>query len=239
MNTSCKDCVFATYDGNIQIGCKFHDRLGLFDKQQRTVLVQWDGDKMYHMINGYCDACTLANGEMPSMDVIIEKTEKRLGIKNIFVLALDTWDDKTVDHYIDVAINQQGSVKPHLYAIFGPSVEDSKIASFYANAGGKIGVTKYIGNDIYSYAIKHGAEQIRGLDYVTIFEPKLKIPRDFNFGLNELVCHQKVPYRIFKPTHGMHGLVIPVMMAKYLSLGQIELQKQDIMEWKAWHQESL
>lgn len=50
VHTPCKSCVFATYDNNIQIGCKLH-YLEKYKEQNIEILEVYDNDKAFFVIN--------------------------------------------------------------------------------------------------------------------------------------------------------------------------------------------
>ncbi len=58
MDTSCKLCVLAEYEGNVQVGCQI-GRLDKFKDGGAVLDIQSDEDKDYFMIrNRVCNACT-------------------------------------------------------------------------------------------------------------------------------------------------------------------------------------
>jgi hypothetical protein len=52
--TSCRDCVFAEYDGKRQSGCEFN-RLEVFQAQGRLVEAHDDFKEEFNVINGFCN----------------------------------------------------------------------------------------------------------------------------------------------------------------------------------------
>jgi hypothetical protein len=53
LTTSCKDCVFAQYDGNTQTGCAA-DRLDLF-RDQGYIIEAYDEEKEFYVIDCFCN----------------------------------------------------------------------------------------------------------------------------------------------------------------------------------------
>lgn len=54
--TSCKDCIFAKYDGNTQVGC-FIGRIDIY-QAQNSVVEAYDNDKEFYVVEGrICNSC--------------------------------------------------------------------------------------------------------------------------------------------------------------------------------------
>ena len=51
LQTSCKECVFASYEGDTQTGC-LAGRIEMFDKQ---IIEAYDDDKEFYVIDAYCN----------------------------------------------------------------------------------------------------------------------------------------------------------------------------------------
>lgn len=97
MDTSCKLCVFATYEGNVQHGCDF-DRLKKFDEIGTVIESKNEDDKHYFIIKDrVCNACTQesALADIPARkwyDTVKEKMAIRCNMA-IYVGKDHTMDD--------------------------------------------------------------------------------------------------------------------------------------------------
>ena len=58
MKTICEHCIFAEYDGLVQIGCEFN-RIEKFAKDSKVNLVDNGTKKYYEIENRHCNYCTL------------------------------------------------------------------------------------------------------------------------------------------------------------------------------------
>ena len=52
-DTSCRNCIAATYDGKTQIGCKW-DRLSILEKEGVKIIPAYDDTKEFYVIDGTC-----------------------------------------------------------------------------------------------------------------------------------------------------------------------------------------
>jgi hypothetical protein len=82
MDTSCKLCVLAIYEGNAQVGCEL-DRLEKFKAAGATLELKSEDEKDYFLIKDrVCNACTQesAINDIPARKRVVE-IEKRIGVR--------------------------------------------------------------------------------------------------------------------------------------------------------------
>lgn len=116
--TSCKECVFAIYDGNTQTGCK-DDRISKF---KEDVIEAYDEEKEFYVINRTCTLYRTKNWNNGEIDLVKAKNESSV-IFDIF-FDCDNINREMVD-YIKQFIHKQS--KNHNIIVFsGHDVSDDK-----------------------------------------------------------------------------------------------------------------
>jgi len=56
IQTSCKDCIFAVYEGMTQTGCEFN-RIETFRERGTNIVEAYDHDKEFFVIDRFCNRC--------------------------------------------------------------------------------------------------------------------------------------------------------------------------------------
>ena len=93
LKTSCRDCLFAVYDNNVQLECRFA-RLKPFMKQTEVETIE-DNEKSYYMIKDrICNRCRHKDNNPPvSIDEFVEQVRKETRLKVDLVLEVKTPDE--------------------------------------------------------------------------------------------------------------------------------------------------
>lgn len=100
IETCCKYCVFANYEGNEQVGC-FLNRLDVYEARGVQVDECYDNEKEFYVIRDrICNTCRNKNWakEDETIEQMVERIYKEVEIKADVFLYVDT----TVDSIVDV-----------------------------------------------------------------------------------------------------------------------------------------
>lgn len=88
LETSCKDCMFAVYDGNIQAGCE----AGRIEKFGDSVFEAYDDDKEFYVVKTVCNYFR-ENGTKTDLETVEEECKKTFSI----VIYADEIKEKQVE----------------------------------------------------------------------------------------------------------------------------------------------
>jgi hypothetical protein len=147
LQTSCKECVFATYDGKTQTGC-LADRIVKF---QDKVIEAYDNDKEFYVINAFCNYYRKPSWNNGVADLSRVKRESGLSF-DVFIDCNDMDDDYS-SRVIDFINNIDYYPKKINITLFHtydqPRETYSKVSNIYKNINKKVDITTCVRKDLY------------------------------------------------------------------------------------------
>jgi hypothetical protein len=147
VQTSCKECVFATYDGKTQIGC-LADRIIKF---QDKVIEAYDNDKEFYVINSFCNYYRKRSWNNGVADLNRAKLESGLSF-DVFIDCNDMdydYSSRVIDfiNNIDYYPKKINITLFHTYD--QPRETYSKVSNIYKNINKKVDITTCLSKDLY------------------------------------------------------------------------------------------
>lgn len=94
--TSCKDCLFAIYNGNTQIGCEANR----IEKFKNHVIEAYDDEKEFYVLNRLCNLYRFKSWNNGEKD--LEKARSESSVVFDIIIDCDNIDDSMRDDLIDI-----------------------------------------------------------------------------------------------------------------------------------------
>lgn len=188
-NTSCYDCIFATWNGRTQTGCKF-DRIDKLEDNGAEILGKDDGEKQYFLIIGrFCNACRNHEwGDKHRRREWKSIVEKQIEIPiDVIIFVKPNHAFCETLFTLDSLYNQNIKPKSILIAIDSPSESAGEISSFYTSdliydLKNRDGIPWRVETLSTSDAIK-----LCKSTYITSCNAGYIFPADFIFNLNKAI----------------------------------------------------
>ena len=136
IQTSCRDCVFAEYDGKTQKGCKL-GRINKFMERGTDVAECYDNEKEFFVvIDRYCTACRDHNwGKQHKTDIWEDLVREQIETKmEFYIIVPEGVSIEEVEYTVSQAI--KNTIKPskiHLIRHPKSSIKPSKLVSWLRN----------------------------------------------------------------------------------------------------------
>lgn len=213
--THCRDCVFAKFKDNTQVGCQY-DRIQRYQALGIPVNTITEGEKTYFTINAFCNHCVTAE--------VWEKTPNRetslynyTCIKNTFIIIdeanknfADTYNDLL--HSCNTAIFSEIRPKNLIYILVNSgrfttqqnidliNLLQSVTKGTGINYQSSLPLNEGNWND-YLYAVKNNIKT----DYFSIFRSGFNISPYFNSHLNNILNVDVTNFIVATPSDGENG----------------------------------
>jgi hypothetical protein len=214
VHTSCKDCVFATYENKTQVGCAF-GRLDAYKRRfgKAAVAAAYDDDKEFFIVNGHaCGAKRHCPPEPFNVQSLVRHVRQELTAKVDFVVMVKPGDDiiKTVESI-------KAQTVPAFSVVFLPESKDVSVPSLHMGMREVAAGMTWSVTSIKERA-KDGSFPDRGrlLDLVTdkmkghfytVLSAGATVPPDFIEKIDRAVTDELATFMVVRPEHG-EGLTV-------------------------------
>lgn len=227
--TSCRDCIFAQYDGDEQAGCDF-DRLDKFEVNGAEIVGQDDGHRRYCLVVGrFCNACRHYEwgNRHPAKDwhAIVEEEFR---VRCCFLIYADSRASREdVGASLDSVLDQ-GPVRPHRVAILlnGHPEPVTTYLRMIRERGVDVPwevrdvVVDHPGESIdYGRAIDIGVQAIEGATYYCVSRAGYRWPPDYLSVINHAINHKLDRVVALLPDDDGNGLMMGVVLHNKLLHG--------------------
>lgn len=233
VSTTCKDCLFAKYEGKTQVGCE----LGRVEKVEQhpiyDLVEAYDDDKEFYILNYHLCLYQRINGwvhDNKSTEEMIEEVRKEINLNWGAILVLK-----------DEPINDMSRVQKRLEEILDQPNPPKWIGIVNQNIDLDVyWIIDYLSEKGVRWSVESGEENTRHyIDilfekfkkdrfvFYAVFESNKDIPSDLYDKMYHNVIDNMVQYSVIKDEDSLHGMVVnKVAHIKY------EGNKDDPLETK-------
>jgi hypothetical protein len=210
--TSCKDCKFATWDGNTQVGCE----QGVMDKY-KNIIAAYDEEKEFNIINN--DVCLLKRATNSKCS--LEQARKEISIRyNSIIL----YKEKTTKKQLEKTIKalQAQSIQPSLICIiipFGLEVDIENIATLFKKLEIKNWKVEYqLNEDLTENYIDRFIETTTEKQpWYLLINSDYLLPKDYLEQINKRYTLELEQFGLVKPVdEERNGLLVKTIFHSYL-----------------------
>ncbi len=202
--TICRDCIFAIWEDNEQIGCQF-DRIEKFEENGAEIIGQDDGIKRYFLIHGrFCTACRNEDwGKKYARRRWIREVEDFIKLKVDVIIRV--FDDHTIDDIkktMESAINQR--LKPlSVMIVIDPDYNQTETIDIVDS----IRYESRIPWRVESIPIEKAARIGKG-SYYAVFNAGYEIPFTFLDSINKAINEDMKQFVVILGDSEGNGLVM-------------------------------
>ncbi len=219
LHTSCKNCIFATFDGKVQTDCKL-GRIAAFQKLDNLVEAE-DDEKQFFIVNGrYCNAHQPQSGDFAKAfkpEDWVSTMKKMLALRLSILVVLEDGVDPQMLEPTCEAIKAQ-TLKPH-QVIFVNNQSAVRPSEFHAK------LFKQLSNEVTwrlnhvfekgaegkavapGRAIDHAMVGVTGSYYATI-KPGFAPYADFVLDIHKALNEHMERFSVLLPKEDGNGLVV-------------------------------
>lgn len=202
IETSCKYCLFAEYDGNTQTGCKF-DRIEKFEENGAEVIEAYDDEKEFYVIKGrFCNACRNENwiGNKKKKD-FKKITAKEFQVQYDVIINVALEDDvDTVQAAIDSVTSQ--TIKPKNIIVVTeynyPQREVVEILAYLKEIDIEWHLEQLANKD--TDPIDNAAKDCKSM-YFAILNASDALPEDFAVSINNAINYEMIRFCLVTGPH--------------------------------------
>lgn len=259
INTTCRDCVFATYNGNEQIDCDL-DRLDKFEENGAEIIGQDDGSRRYFLVAGrFCNTCRNQDwGAKHASHDWAAIVAKESQVQCCFIIYADHDSSQTeVEETLDSVLDQ-GPVLPHRIIILlnGHLTEPRTYVRMFRERDVLIPwqvrdvVLDEPGKPItYGEAVDIAVKGITDVTYYCVARAGYRWPANYLVVFNNAINYELIRAVALLPDSSGNGLLMSValhnqllngnknqpVLEKLLEVASLEETSHMIKEWKNLH----
>jgi hypothetical protein len=226
IKTECKECVFASWDGNTQSGCNL-DRIDRFEDQGLTTLKEEDG-KQFFLIDTFCNTCRNDEWADRQKDDVYDVIKREMELKvDLFVLSLFQGDEAEAKIKQTLLSVLEMELKPKkLVIVIMKKKKDyakilTAIESIMVDEDGKqiipfrlVGVFRTTANTL-GELVDEGFSKAENVFYCT-FSAGYEIPSNYLKKVDHLVNVEMEKFSMIEPLDQFDGFMVQNALHKIL-----------------------
>ncbi len=205
--TSCKDCIFAVYDGKTQIACRL-DKLESLKKHSAEIIEAYDNDKEFYVVEGlFCMWCrTEGWAELHKREDLVAVARKEMTIQyHAIVWANDSLDDleKTIKSLYD------STIRPGKITVIR-TMDNQHLPNHMIKILNKYWCCRWKLDDMVpgedDSALDHAIKSC-SLPYYAVFRAGFEVPSILFEDLNNKIVNDYLKFTVILPNKDGNGLI--------------------------------
>lgn len=222
IHTACRDCVFAQYKENTQVGCKL-DKINDYKNAEIPIVEAHDGNKEFYVINGR--VCLSFRNEEVLKDYPVNSWEEIVKLQTKVpyqIICFIEEDDKLIDLKNFIKSIKRQEVQPNRVTFI------NKQYSNYINKTKPALDPKTIleviqDNNFHQYQLRNAYDlEVTNRDWIDMvfdntkdlpipfyftFDCNKEIPDNFTKEFNDAICIKMLQIGVAIPNEGLHGYI--------------------------------
>lgn len=218
-HTSCKDCIFARYDGKTQGWCNanyLENDYGTIKHVNGSVIEVQDENKEFFVVDGiYC----YGKRKKKWGDRIDEnKWLDQLKIENkLFYQVIIFVGDSFEDLKITMKSLMEQNPKPiHITAVrpFDNKVKPTKIVNYFTGIDARWNIKNIANPDLTNEQIIDMVIESNPMPYYSVFKSGFKVPKKFFKTIDKKIYNNTLKFAVLLPNSSDNGMVVSTSIHK-------------------------